>query len=144
MTTPQQTASNGWNPLVPPIFDHWAEATRTLVDQSQQLFHAVAEARDLETLQKRWLESIAQSLDQYMRSPVFLDMMRRNFELVTQLQDSYEDRARDVARATGVPRLDDISGLFERMRIGQDALMERLAQLEKRLQSLEEKLAPRA
>jgi hypothetical protein len=59
--------------------------------------------------------------------------------MLTQLKGTAEDLARDFSRATGVPRISDISGLFERTRIGQEAMLARLTAIEERLANLEHK-----
>jgi hypothetical protein len=65
--------------------------------------------------------------------------MKRNFETMAQLKSAQEGLARDVSRSTGIPRIDDISGLFERLQIAHEAILERLRTIEDRLQRLESK-----
>ena len=101
------------------------------------MFDAIEEVSDPAALRQQYFDALAENLDQAMRTPAFLEGMRRNFEMLTQLKGTSEDVARDVARATGIPRVNDISGLFERLRIGQDAILARLAAIEERLTALE-------
>jgi hypothetical protein len=50
--------------------------------------------------------------------------------------------AQEVAREIGVPRMPDVSGLFERTQIGHEAILARLVAIERRLEALEGKKPP--
>ncbi len=120
-----------------PLMEFWSGCFGQFTEQSQALLAGMKEASDPAALRRLWLDSLAKSLDYYMRSPAFLDSVRRNYEMVTQLKGAAEDLARDVSRGTGIPRISDISGLFERLRIGQEAILTRLSAIEERLEALE-------
>lgn len=126
-------------PTLQPILDFWTDYFTRCSEQFQAACAGNHQAADPATLRRQWLTALAESADRAMRSPAFLDAMHRHFETVTQLKQTAEDRARDLSRATGVPRLADISGLFERLQIGQDAILNRLAAIEGRLETLEGK-----
>src|SRR5262245_54553384 len=125
------------DPVLRPLLDFWAETFEAGTRQSLALLEGAAGAGDLAGLRKRWFEALAQSLDAYMRTPVFLEAIRRNFEVTTLLKGASEDVTQELARQAGVPRLPDISGLFERLRIGQEAILAKLGGIERRLKSLE-------
>jgi hypothetical protein len=67
--------------------------------------------------------------------------MRRSHLAVNECKANTEDLAQEVARETGIPRMPDISGLFERIQIGQEAIQARLTAIERRLEALEGQLA---
>jgi hypothetical protein len=129
--------SGAVDPVLRPLLDFWAEAFEAGAGQAKPLWEGVAGVGDLAGLRKRWFEALSQSLDAYMRTPVFLEVMRRNFEVNTLLKGASEDVTQELARQTGVPRLPDISGLFERLRIGQEAILAKLSGIERRLKTLE-------
>jgi hypothetical protein len=129
--------SGAIDPVLRPLLDFWAEAFKAGAGQVQALVEGMAGAGDLGGLRKRWFEALSQSLDAYMRTPVFLEAMRRNFEVTTLLKGATEDVTQELARQAGVPRLPDISGLFERLRIGQEAILAKLSGIERRLKTLE-------
>jgi hypothetical protein len=137
MTTPEAAPCNGHDPVTQPLLEFWQKYFEEGTRQTQDLMTGFREAFDPAAMRRRWLEALAESLDRYMRTPAFLEAMRRNFEAVTQLKSASEDWARDVSRATGIPRISDISGLFERLHIGQEAILARLAGIEHRLDGLE-------
>ncbi len=123
--------ANGFEPLL----DYW----RDYIEQSSSQMDAMMAAfkGDPSDLRRMWLDSLSKNLDAYMRSPIFLESMRRNMETLTQLKSTGEDWARDFSRSTGIPRIPDISGLFERLQIGQDTILKRLDTIEKRLAEVE-------
>lgn len=139
MTTESAPTSNGRAVFFSPVMDFWFETARQAAEQTQALLSGQGAAPDPQAVRKRWIAAMAQSLELYLRSPMFLATMRRNFEALAQVQGSAEDLARDVARSTGIPRINDISGLFERMQIGQEAILNRLSAIEQRLSALEKK-----
>jgi len=57
---------------------------------------------DPQQMQKRWLETLGQSLDSYMRSPAFLEAMQRNLKVMTDLKSFQDQVVQDVARHVGV------------------------------------------
>jgi hypothetical protein len=120
-----------------PWMDFWSRCLEQGREQTQVLLDSLSGTRDAEALRRRWLESLAQSLDSFLRSPAFLEAMRRNFELITEVKSNSEEVAQEVARTTGLPRLPDISGLFERLRLAQDVILDRLTAIERRLEALE-------
>jgi hypothetical protein len=129
-----QKESGGQTP-----FDFWSKCFEQSAEQMKMLLSCATDTCDPAALRRRWLDDLSKSLDAYMRSPVFLEAMHRNFEAVTQFKSLTEDWARDASRATGIPRITDISGLFERLQIGQEMILARLTAIEQRLDALEKK-----
>lgn len=119
--------------------DLWGKYVEASTDYSRVLLDSAggAEPADLESLRRRWLESLGKSMDSYMRTPAFLEQMRRHFEAMTAAKSNADDVAKEVARNVGFPHLDDIAGLFERLQIGQEAILNRLAAIERRLDAIE-------
>jgi len=97
----------------------------------------VKEGFDPLALRRRWLDTLAESLDAYMRTPVFLESMRGGLQAVSEHKRTTEDLAQEAAREMGIPRMPDVSGLFERLQIGQEAIQARLRAIEQRLERLE-------
>jgi hypothetical protein len=129
--------TNGQETVLKPLLDFWSEWVEQSQQQTKVLLDGVKGAGDLAGLRRLWLESVGKSLEAYMRTPAFLEAMRRHFDVMTHFKSSAEDAARDFARATGMPRIDDISGLFERLQSGQLAILNRLTAIEQRLEVLE-------
>jgi hypothetical protein len=131
------TQSNGHESVVSRLLSFWSDCIEQSEERTKVLLDSMNGPGDLASLRHRWLESLGKSLEAYMRTPAFLEGMRRQFDVVTHLQETGEGAARDLAHAAGIPRIDDISGLFERMQSGQKAILARLAAIEERLADLE-------
>jgi hypothetical protein len=118
------------------LLDYWQ---RTL-DQNNAYAKAVLDSMrtngGANNSRRLWLDSLGRCLDQYMRSPAFLEAMRRNFEAITAFKANAEEAAQEVAREAGVPRVNDIAGVFERVRIGQELILSRLDAIEEQLQCI--------
>ena len=129
--------TNGHESVVNPLLNFWSEWIEQSEERTKVLLDSMNGASDLASLRHLWLESLGKSLEAYMRTPAFLEGKRRQFDVVTHLQETAECTARDSAHAAGIPRIDDIAGLFERMQSGQKAILARLAAIEDRLADLE-------
>jgi hypothetical protein len=139
MTTQPSGTTNGDDFLFKPMMNLWFEGVRQAANQTQAVLDGANESLDLKALRQRWLEALTEGLDTFMRSPVFLEGMKRHFEMMSQLKSTQEHVAGDVSRSTGIPRISDISGLFERLQIAQETVLDRLQAIEYRLQRLENK-----
>jgi len=134
----QNAATNGFtNPFFEPWMEFWANTVEQSKEQTAALLDAMKGVPDMETLRRRWLDSLSGHLDTFLRSPAFLEAMRRNFEAMTEMKSHGEQAAQEVARQTGVPRMPDVSGLFERLRLAQQVILDRLESIMRRLEAIE-------
>jgi hypothetical protein len=137
MTTENTTSTTGCQGPFQPLLDFWNQYFEQSGEHLQTALDGLGNWTDPAAVRQRWQDALAKSLDQFMRTPAFLEMMRRQFETMIQLKSASEDWARDLSRSTGIPRISDISGLFERLQIGQEAILTRLNGIEKKLSALE-------
>jgi hypothetical protein len=125
------------NPFIQPWMEFWSRTIEQSQEQTSAVLEAMQGAPDLETLRRRWLDSLSKNIDMFMRSPAFLEAMRRNFEAMTEMKSHSEEAAQNLARETGIPRISDVSGLFERLRLAQEVILDRLSAIERRLEAIE-------
>jgi hypothetical protein len=137
-------AGAGAAPILQPFIDFWTRSLEQNASFAEALLTGSREAYDFSGLRRRWLDAVAESLDAYMRTPAFLELMRQRFQVLTEAKSQGEDLAQELARETGVPRMPDISGLFERIQTGQKAIRGRLTAIERRLDRLEGQRPKRA
>ncbi len=130
---PKNPDGLSWQPLV----DFWTDYIEASNEQVKVLLDSMSGKADLGTLRQRWLESLASSFDSYMRTPAFLEGMRKQFEAITTVKSAGEDLVQEFSRNSGVPRIQDISGLFERMKTAQEMILVQLGAIEERLAGLE-------
>ena len=139
MTTEKTTAPDGLDSLCNPFVAFWRDAFQKSTELTQAAFQSMTQVGEWDKLRRQWPQALSTTLDNYMRSPAFLDNMRRNMEMFTQWQSHMDDWARDLSRLTGMPRINDIAGLFDRLRQNQEAILAQLSAIEKRLQAMEER-----
>lgn len=138
-TNSQAAAPDVMQPMWQPWLDFWGQMNEQRSDWVEMMLAGAPPNIDLPALRKRWLETLGKSLDAYLRSPPFLEGMKRNLDATTALKTTSELASREVTRQIGLPHVEDISGLYERLQTGQELLLARLSQIEQRLTSIESK-----
>ena len=139
MTTAKTTSPDGVDSLCNPFVAFWTEAWQKSTELTQAAFQGMTKAGEWDKLRRQWSAALSTTLDNYMRSPAFLENMRRNMEMITEWQSHMDDWARDLSRLTGLPHVSDVSGLFDRLKQNQEAILAQLSAIEKRLQAMEER-----
>jgi len=136
--TENQVSSNGLDPMVQPYLDFWKAILQEANEKTRQLVESIDDSADVKTWQRRWSEAVSRSMDAYLRSPVFLQAMKQNTDLMIKVKRQADDLATEVARNANIPTAGDISGLFERLHSVEDVILQRLDRIEERLKSIEE------
>jgi hypothetical protein len=63
---------------------------------------------------------------------------------MTKAKTQFEDARQETARQLGMPTIEDISGLFERMHSVEESVIQRLERIEQTLNAMENQLDGRA
>jgi len=127
-----------FGPLLEPYREFWAEYVQRASDTARQMFQSATGAdADPRTWQRRWLEAVGQSVDAYLRSPAFLDAMKQNMDMLIKAKLQADDFTKEFARNANLPTASDVTGIFERLRSVEDAILARLAQMDRRLEAIE-------
>jgi hypothetical protein len=127
-----------FGPLLEPYREFWAEYVQRASDTARQMFQSATGAdADPRTWQRRWLEAVGQSVDAYLRSPAFLDAMKQNMDMMIKAKLQADDFTKEFARNANLPTASDVTGIFERLRSAEDAILARLAQMDRRLEAIE-------
>jgi hypothetical protein len=122
------------------LFSFWTQWMEQSARGTQAMLEAMQSAGDMQHLQRTWLDPIAQSIEEFMRTPVFLETLKRNLKVATDLKRLQDQVIGDTARQFGRPLASDITGLFERLQSTEQAIITRLQAIEDRLKSVEDKL----
>ena len=96
-------------------------------------------AGDPQQIQRRWLDAVSRSLDDFMRTPTFLELLKNNLKAVTDLKGMHDQVVEDTARQLGMPMAKDITGLYERLHSTEQTILDRLSAIEERLSAIESK-----
>jgi hypothetical protein len=106
---------------------------------TQAMLEVMNVAGDPQQIQARWLEAVSRSLDDFMRTPAFLEILKNNLKAVTDLKGMQNQIVEDAARQFGIPMTGDITGLFERLHSTEHTIVSRLQAIEDRLKAIESK-----
>lgn len=115
----------------------WAQWMEQTSRGTQAMLEAVQSVGDPNQLQRKWAEVMSDTADNFMRTPAFLEMMRRNLKMVTDLKMMQDHLIEGSARHLGLPLAEDITGLFERLNVTEQKILERLSAIEGRLEAIE-------
>ena len=127
-----------FGPLLEPYREFWADYVQRASDTAKQMFQTATGAdADPRTWQRRWLEAVSQSMDAYLRSPAFLGAMKQNMDMMIKTKLQADDFTKEFARNANLPTASDLTGIFERLRSAEDAILARLAQMDRRLEAIE-------
>jgi len=117
----------------------WAQWLEQSSRGTQALLEVMQAAGDPQQLQRRWLDAVSRSLDDFMRTPVFMDILKNNLKAVTDLKGMQDEVIQDTARQLGMPLAADITGLFERLHSTEQTILNQLQAIEERIKALETK-----
>ena len=117
----------------------WAQWLEQSSQGTQALMEAMQTSFDPQQIQRRWLDVMSRSFDDFMRSPAFLELMKNNLKAVTDLKGMQDQMIQDTARQFGIPLVGDIAGLFERLQSTENTILNRLQAIEDRLKAIEQK-----
>ncbi|MGC8641056.1 MAG: hypothetical protein ACP5XB_14420 [Isosphaeraceae bacterium] len=106
---------------------------------TQALLEVMQAAGDPRQIQRRWLEAVSRSLDDFMRTPAFLELLKNNLKAMTDLKTLQDQAVQDTAHYFGMPLAADITGLFERLHSVEQTILGRLNDIEDRLKAIEAK-----
>ena len=143
MSTTSRTQATD-DPAVDPaatLFSFWTQWMEQSACGTQAMLEAIQSAGDLQQLQRNWLDPIARSIEEFMRTPVFMEAMKRNLKAATDLKRLQDRVIGDASRQLGRPMASDITGLFDRLQSTEQAIISRLQAIEDRLKAVEDKLS---
>jgi hypothetical protein len=135
------SGTNGtFDPVMQPFVDFWSDYAKQADNVTRVFLDGIDDSIDLKAWQRRWLDSVSQSMDAFMRSPAFLQAMKHTMDGVNQTKMRIDDVATEVARTANIPMASDISGLFERLHSVEEVILYKLENIEGRLHAIESKI----
>jgi hypothetical protein len=131
-------ATGGFDPTVQPFVDFWSCYITEANDATRRILEGVDGSADVKSWQRRWFNAVSKSMDAYLRSPMFLEAMKQNTDLIIKAKQQADDLTTEFARNANIPTAGDISGLFERLHSVEEVILGRLGQIEERLKAIEQ------
>jgi hypothetical protein len=133
-----QQASNHYDPIVQPFVDLWTSTIERSNSATRELIEDLNDGLSSKAWQRKWFDAVSKSMDAYMRSPMFLQAMKQNSEMVIKAKRQADDLTAEAARNANIPTASDISGLFERLHCHEHEILTRLGRIEDRLTAIEQ------
>ena len=119
-------------------FEQTAIQTRILVEGMQE--GKSLDRKSLDQLHAQGLESLSQSLEGFMRTPAFLEVLKQSLKRMIDLKRMQDQVSQSVAQQTGLPMAADVTGVFERVHSAEQTILARLGMLDDRLKAIENTL----
>jgi len=135
-TKPNSSVATDPSTMMASFWTQWLEQSSR---GTQALLEAMQTVGDPQQIQRRWLDAVSQSLDDFMRTPTFLELLGNNLKTITDLKGMQDEVIQDTARHFGLPLAADITGLFERLHSTEQNILKRLQAIEERLKGIETK-----
>jgi hypothetical protein len=123
-----------------PFAGLWSGYLEQADAQGKAMLECFQTLGDPQQMRRKWLDSISKGLENYMRTPAFLEGLQRNLQAMTELKSFQDQVVQDIAQKAGIPLASDIYGLFERLYSVDRTILARLKAIESTLGAIEAKL----
>ncbi len=122
------------------FLEFWKSYFEQTAIQTRILLEGMQGGKSLDQLQTQGLESLGQSLDGFMRTPAFLEVLKLSFKRMIDLKRMQDQVSQSIAQQTGPPLAVDVTGVVERVHSAEQTILARLAMLDDRLKAIEKTL----
>ncbi len=122
------------------FLEFWKNYFEQTAIQTRILLDSVQGGKSLEQMHNQGLAALSQSLESFMRTPVFLEVLKQSLKRMTDLKLMQDQMAQAVSQQTGLPTATDVTGVFERVHSAEQTILKQLAKLDERLSAIEKTL----
>jgi hypothetical protein len=122
------------------FLDFWRSYFEQTAIQTRIFLETMQGGKAVDQMHHQWLESLSQSLDRFMRTPAFLEMLKLSLKRMIDLKLAQDQLTQSAVQRSGLPLASDVAGVFERVHGVEQAILARLDQLDDRLKAIEAKL----
>ncbi|HKM52698.1 MAG TPA: hypothetical protein VJY33_04755 [Isosphaeraceae bacterium] len=141
MSMGRQGEDEGPSSTVDPARDFlefWRNYFEQTAIQTRILLESMQGGKSLEQLNSQWLDSLSQSLEDFMRTPAFLEVLKQSMRRMIDLKLAQNQQmTQSKAGGAGLPQAADVAGVFDRVRSAERKVLTRLTGIEDRLAAIE-------
>jgi len=119
------------------FLEFWRNYFEQTAIQTRILLESMQGGEPLEQLQSQWLTSLSKNLEDFMRTPVFLEVLKQSIRRMIDLKLAQDQMTRSVAPGAELPQTADVAGVFDRVRSAEQKVLTRLTGIEDRLAAIE-------
>ena len=120
--------------------EFWKNYFEQTAIQTRILLESVQGGKSLEQLHNQGLAALSQSLDSFMRTPVFLETLKQSIRWMIDIKLMQDQMVQTASQQAGLPMAADVAGVFERVHSAEQTIMAQLARLDERLQAIEKRM----
>jgi len=122
------------------FLEFWKNYFEQTAIQTRILLESMQGGKSLDRLHNQGLASLSESLEGFMRTPAFLEVLKQSLKRMIDLKRMQDQVAETVAQQTGLPLKADVTGVFERIQSAEQTILKQLAMLDDRLKAIEKTL----
>ena len=141
MSIGRQSDNEGSASTVDPARDFlefWRNYFEQTAIQTRILLESMQGGKSLENLHGQWLDSLSRSLEDFMRTPAFLEVLKQSIRRMIDLKLAQDQQmTQSKAGGAGQPQAADVAGVFDRVRSAERTVLTRLTGIEDRLAAIE-------
>jgi len=124
------------------FLEFWKNYFEQTAIQTRILLEGMQGGKSLDQLHNQGLESLSDSLDGFMRTPAFLEVLKQSLKRMIDLKRMQDQMSQSVAQQTGLPLAAEVTGVLERVQSAEQTILKQLAMLDDRLKAIEKALNP--
>jgi hypothetical protein len=117
--------------------DFWRDYFEQTAIQTRILLESMQGGKSPEQLHSQWLDSLSQSLEDFMRTPAFLEVFKQSIRRMIDLKLAQDRMTQSAAGGAGLPLAADVAGVYERVHSAERQVLTRLTAIEDRLAAIE-------
>jgi len=140
MSQSNEGASSATDPAQD-FLEFWKNYFEQTAIQTRILLDSTGTGKVLDQLQIQGLESLSQSVDSFMRTPAFLEVLKLSLKRMIDLKIMQDQAAITVSQQTGLPMTADVRDVIEQVHDAEQTILKQLAKLDDRLQAIEQTLS---
>ncbi len=135
--TEQAHNSNSFDPFFQPFVEHWATCVQQANDATRQMFGGFEGSPDPQAWRRQWFDTLSSNTDTYLRSLPFLRVMKAHIDALSEAKQRINEFKQQGAASPG-----DSRSLEARLKDLETAIHSRLAELEQRMDAIENQPEP--
>ena len=119
------------------FLEFWRNYFEQTAIQTRILLESLPGGKPLGHLHNQWLTALSKSLEDFMRTPAFLEVLKQSIRRMIDLKLAQDQMTRSVPPGVGQPQAADVASVFDRVRRAEQTVLTRLSGIEDRLAAIE-------
>ena len=136
----QDNAAAQIGPLFQPFLEYWTTYIQQANEAAKTMLESFDGTTDPQVWRRQWLDTVSKSMDAYLRSPFFLQMLKTNIDTLIESKRRANQMHEEMAGGTDSRPAGEWTDLLKKVSDVEESILSRLEQIEERLSAIENKL----